>query len=182
MSTITITAPTGKLASENRTRAGKSDTVAQILQYMERTYHNSLKDELPRLAFLMAKVARADGESYPEIQAASRSFTELSREILSYLWREEQVLFPWLRVSLQPVMGAAESTMLPVVLRSMQIAHTAIRRMLARMAAITSGYSAPIGASSTYEVLLYELSSLDSLACDYLSAEEIAVLPLLGAR
>ena len=72
-------------------------SLSELCDHIEQTHHAYLKDELPRLTEMVAKVVKAHGESHPELATAQEVFASLRAELEPHMFKEEQVLFPAIR-------------------------------------------------------------------------------------
>lgn len=141
--------------------------LARLTRHIVERHHVYLRAELPRLAQLISKVVAAHGDKHPELAEVARTFDALHAELASHMMKEERVLFPIVETMEQ----AAESGQpLPAFhcgsvdnpIAVMEDEHQHAGDALARMRALTSGYTAPEDACPTYHALLGGLSQLES--------------------
>jgi regulator of cell morphogenesis and NO signaling len=71
--------------------------LSELCDNIERQHHDYLKQELPRLSGLIAKVVNAHGASHPELAEVAHHFQMLRNELEPHMMKEEQVLFPAIR-------------------------------------------------------------------------------------
>ena len=72
-------------------------SLTDLCDHIEQTHHARLKQDLPRLEFLTAKVASRHGDRRQELKEIHRIVLALRAELESHMAREEQVLFPFCR-------------------------------------------------------------------------------------
>ena len=69
-------------------------TMAEICDQIEATHHAYLRDVMPRLSVMAAKVVAAHGSRHPEMLQVQQVFEGLWAEMQSHMMKEEHVLFP----------------------------------------------------------------------------------------
>ncbi|GEM_PF-6682520 len=92
-------------AEEQRSRQRQSESEANWLQrplaelcdHIERTHHEYLKSELPRLTGLIEKVVGVHGQRHASLRDVQSQFADLRAELESHMMKEERVLFPAIR-------------------------------------------------------------------------------------
>src|SRR5687767_15940718 len=70
-----------------------------LIDHIVATYHDSLRQELPRLESMAAKVARTHGLSAAHLARLEAIVSELSAELRSHMRKEELVLFLAIRTN-----------------------------------------------------------------------------------
>lgn len=136
--------------------------LADLCGHIEQTHHAYLKSELPRLAGLIAKVVNAHGASHRELPQLQQVFTELRAELEPHMFKEEQVLFPAIRL----LEESSESPTFPFgtvanPIRMMEHEHDNAGDGLAQIRVLTREYAVPDGACNTYRAMLDGLRELE---------------------
>ena len=137
-------------------------TLAELADNIEQTHHAYLKNELPRLEFLVNKVANRHGELKPSLIELAQVFNAFKAELDSHMQKEEMVLFPICRQLDQASgpqrfhCGSVENP-IAVMIRE----HDDAGHALARMRTLTDNYTAPIDACNTYRALFDSLRELE---------------------
>lgn len=72
-------------------------SMTDLVEHIERTHHDYLREELPRLERLVGKVAEAHGEDRPELRELRRVFEQFKDEMEHHTTKEERMLFPAIR-------------------------------------------------------------------------------------
>lgn len=137
-------------------------SVADLCAHIVGHHHAYLRDELPRLGQLVDKVARAHGDTHPELADVRATFAAVADELSHHMVKEEQVLFPAC-VALED--GSAGSFPFGSVenpIRAMLDEHHAVAAGLARLRAATNGYAPPSDACNSYRAMLEGLSTLEA--------------------
>ena len=138
-----------------------SMTLTELADHIEQTHHVYLRGELPRLMQMTQKVASVHGESDARLYDVQRVFAAMADELFAHMMKEERVLFPMVR--------ALEAGGAPVFhcgsianpIRQMEHEHDDAGNALARLRALTEGFSPPAGACNTYRAMLDALAHLE---------------------
>lgn len=141
-------------------------TLGALIDHIEKKHHAFLREELPRLESLLQKVVAAHGVRHPELLDLQRTFRTMHEELLSHLWKEENVLFPMVR-KLEAARGQGEtlpsfhcgSVQNPI--RVMFQEHQDVGDGLRDVRRLTNGFTPPADACPTYRVLLERLHELE---------------------
>ncbi|MBX3471100.1 MAG: iron-sulfur cluster repair di-iron protein [Planctomycetes bacterium] len=152
----------GDLEAALAARAGQTEAVdprrlsvpALVALIIDR-HHGWLREALPWIEAMAAKVARVHGEHDPRLADLGRLVANLRPLLLDHLDEEEQQLFPALM---------ARNTAPEVVrdgLAAMEAEHRQVGALLERARALTDDFSPPEWACGTYRTLLAELEHLE---------------------
>lgn len=138
-------------------------TPAELVDHLEATHHQFLKQELPRLSELAARVSRVHGEKHPELVEAEAVLAEIRADLEPHLQKEEQVLFPMIRslasASSRPSFHCG-SIANPITV--MEQEHTAVGGLLERLRQLTGGYQAPADTCASTRALMAGLAELEA--------------------
>jgi regulator of cell morphogenesis and NO signaling len=136
--------------------------LAALCDHIERTHHDYLRQELPRLTALVAKVAHVHATNHQELATVEAVFAELRAELEPHMMNEERVLFPAIRYlestgqAMQFPFGSLKNP-----IRAMVNEHDHAGDALARLRQLTADYVPPAGACNTYRVMLDGLATLE---------------------
>ncbi|HEU4753272.1 MAG TPA: iron-sulfur cluster repair di-iron protein [Armatimonadota bacterium] len=157
--------------------------LSELIRIVLDRYHASLRQELPRLGEMSAKVLRVHGDKHPEmLPALDASFRRLREELEGHMPKEERVLFPYIE-QLETV--AAQGAMLQgspfgtiqAPIGTMEHEHEAAARELALLRELTSGFQPPAGACNTFRGLYHGLSELDRELREHIHLENNVIFP-----
>jgi regulator of cell morphogenesis and NO signaling len=136
---------------------------AALVDHLEATHHRYLKQELPRLSELAAKVSRVHGETHPELIRVAEVYAELRADLEPHLRKEEEVLFPMIRslasASHRPA-GHRDAIANPIA--TMEQEHTTVGGLLEQLRALTHGYQAPADTCASTRALMAGLAELEA--------------------
>jgi len=146
--------------------AGQRDwataSLSNLCDHIEQTHHAYLRQELPRLEFLTAKVASRHGQRRPELIQIRDIFASLKAEMESHMIKEERILFPMCRQldnadRLPQFHCGSVSNPISVMIRE----HDDAGDALSRIRVLSNNYTAPDDACNTYHALFHSLHQLE---------------------
>jgi regulator of cell morphogenesis and NO signaling len=152
-------------------QAPLADLVTHILQ----TYHEPLREELPRLEMMAQKVARVHGENAPYMIRVNAIVAELADELRSHMQKEEMVLFP--AVGAIEGQGAQPSMPLSAPIAVMEDEHEHAGGLLAELRELTSGYVMPEWGCGTFQALYHGLAELEAAMHVHIHLENNILFP-----
>lgn len=144
-------------------------TLSALVDHIVSRYHETLRQELPRLQAMAAKVNDVHGskmtETFPRLNGVLR---ELADELMSHMGKEEMILFP----AVQELERARDEGRLPqtrfplgalrMPMSVMEQEHEAAGNLLNTLRELTSGYQPPEWACNTFRGLYAGLGELES--------------------
>lgn len=137
-------------------------SLAELVDHIERTHHEYLKAELPRLDGLTQKVLDVHGKHDPRLADVRRAFVALREELVGHMMKEEQVLFPIVRqLESATAMPAFHCGSVANPIRQMEYEHDNAGQALATLSELTDGYQPPEWACNTYRAMLDGLKQLE---------------------
>jgi regulator of cell morphogenesis and NO signaling len=146
-----------------------------LIDYIIATYHDRLREELPRLESMAAKVLRVHGSKAAHLARLAAIVSELSAELRSHMRKEELVLFPALRaVEERP---AQSDVRIDAPIAVMEHEHDHAGSLLAELRAITGGYVPPVWACQTFRALYHGLSELEAAMHVHVHLENNILFP-----
>ena len=152
-----IEASTHTLQSDSRD--WNSVPLAVLIDHIIAAYHHPLREELPRLESMAAKVSRVHGVKAPHLLRVAAIVTELSADLQLHMRKEELVLFP----AIQTLEAEAQPELrLYAPISMMEHEHDHAGALLSELRAITDDYVAPAWACETFRALYHGLSELEA--------------------
>lgn len=168
---------------EREERDWTQASMTELVNHIKRTHHSYMKQELPRLDRLLARVQDAHSEKHAQMLGRVRQvFAGLKMEIEMHLMKEEQVLFPYLRQveAYRDGEGAAPqlhcvSVRNPVT--QMKQEHENAAHALERMREITRDYDLPEDACESFRALYEGLEELEDDLHQHIHLENNILFP-----
>jgi len=159
------------------------ETMSDLVDHIISTHHFYLRVELPRLAGMTEKVAAVHGQNHPELVECREVFAGLRAELESHMGKEEQVLFPMIK-TLELATSRPEfhcgSVRNPITM--MEHEHDDAGRALARLRALTGGFTPPEDACNTYRACLDGLAQLEADLHRHIHKENNILFPRASKR
>ena len=137
-------------------------SLTELVDHIEQTHHEYMKDELPRLDALTEKVFEVHGDADPRLADVRRAFVTLYEEVVGHMEKEEQVLFPIVRqMESARDLAACDGGSVATPIRQMEHEHDEAGKALAIMHGFTDEYQPPQWACNTYRAMLDGLKQLE---------------------
>jgi len=125
-----------------------------LIDHIVRTFHEPLREELPRLEAMARKVEEVHGTKDPErLHAVHASIRSLQAELLLHMRKEEEILFPLIRDGRGALAGGPISVM--------ESEHDEAGSLLRQLDTLTDHYRAPEDACNTWRALWAGLAELE---------------------
>jgi regulator of cell morphogenesis and NO signaling len=169
-------------AETARQRDWQTESISTLVSHIVGTHHAYIKEEVPRIYQLGAKVVSVHGENHPELADVLKLFGELGQDLFSHLAKEEQVLFPYLTQTEHAVktgetappscFGTVQN---PV--RMMMMEHDAAGDALRELRTITSNYVAPADACTSYKTLYQAIEAFEKDLHQHIHLENNILFP-----
>ncbi len=146
-------------------------STAELVSFIVSRHHTFLRDALPFLVPLVAKVAGVHGDHEPRLRKLQAEFFEL-RELLDlHLDQEEQTLFR------EVVTEAPDPERLRSELAGIREEHREVGAALHRIRALSDDYTPPPWACTSYRRLLVELRHLEDDVLRHVHLENEVLFP-----
>lgn len=142
-----------------------------LIAYIISKHHEYLRQTLPFVRGLAAKVGRVHGGHNPRLPGLATDVETLAQTLITYLDEEEQVLFPALCARDLDQARVARS------LAGMMDEHLEVGALLARIRAASEDYALPEWACSSYRTLFAELRQLESDVFTHVHLENHVLRP-----
>lgn len=153
-------------AVKNFDRDWSQATCAELIDFIVLTHHAYVRAELPRLLPMAEKAARKHGPAHPELGQIHRQLEMLADELLMHLYKEEQILFPYMQNVERQCKGNAPapeacfgSVQSPI--QMMIHEHESVGALLESMRSATGGFTPWEGACPTLTGLYYGLEMFE---------------------
>jgi regulator of cell morphogenesis and NO signaling len=157
----------GSVAAELSTVSDAADddrwarlTAPQLADHIVATHHRYLREELPLLDALAAKVVAAHGDRHPELVEVRRLVADLRADLVPHLDKEERVLFPAIHALFAGRRDFPFGTVAnPIAVMTAE--HDQAAELLAALRRATDDYRVPDDACASYRSLYERLATLE---------------------
>ncbi len=153
---------------------------AELVDHIETTHHVYLRDALPRLSALVAKVTAVHGDRHPELAEVEVLFATLRADLEPHLMREEQVLFPMVReLAAATARPSFHCGSLANPISVMLSEHDIAGELLARVRVATNDYAVPDDGCASYQALYAGLAELEADTHLHVHKENNLLFPMV---
>jgi regulator of cell morphogenesis and NO signaling len=146
-------------------------STGELIEHIVTRHHRYLREALPFVATLSAKVARVHGESNERLVSLGAIVEELREMLEPHLDHEEARLFPALLAS------ERDADYVGRELDAMLSEHQDVGALLWRMRAAADDYRVPEWACRSYRTLFAELEKLEADVLVHVHAENYVLKP-----
>ncbi len=140
----------------------------ELIELIVERHHGYLRQALPFLTTLSAKVARVHGEGEPRLVDIDETMRGLAEQLLSHLDQEEAELFPAMLDGEPSPEALAEGV---------RADHEWIGEQIGRLRTLSDEYTAPEWACRSYRTLFAELEALETDVLRHVHLENHVLFP-----
>lgn len=140
--------------------------LAELTRHIRERHHGYVRDVIPRLRGMLAKVREKHGSNHREIEEIENLFNEVAREMLMHMQKEEQILFPYIDALERSAngKGSVEPPFFQTVrnpIFAMMREHDAAGELVRKIHAASNGYQAPADGCTTFMAAFQELQQFE---------------------
>jgi regulator of cell morphogenesis and NO signaling len=153
-------------------------TLSEMCDSIESSHHAYLKEELPRMTQLVAKVLTVHGAQHAWLSQLAGAFHQLREELVPHMFKEEQILFPAIRAIEQSrsvpffPFGSVDNP-----IRMMEHEHDLAGQALKVMREASTDYTLPEGGCNTFLAMLDGLQELEFDLHQHIHKENNVLFP-----
>lgn len=167
---------------DGASRNWSAETLASMSENIVAMYHAYTREELQTVAPLADKVLSVHGERRPELAEVVALVRDLTGDMVPHMLKEEQVLFPYV-VQLETAVAGQQPAPTPFFgtvknpVRMMMLEHDRVGELLARLRAVTDGYTPPESACFSYRELYRRLAEFELRTHEHIHIENNLYFP-----
>ena len=157
-------------------------SLPELITHILETHHVFTKTEMERLQQLADKVLQAHGGNHPELVNLDELFTRLCADLKPHMFKEEQVLFPYI-MAMAEAAGQNRAVPFPPFgtvnnpIRMMMMEHDTAGQILRKLRALTSDYKVPADACISYQTLYQALENFERDLHQHIHLENNILFP-----
>ncbi|MBN9624076.1 MAG: DUF542 domain-containing protein [Actinobacteria bacterium] len=155
-------------------------TIDELCDHIVSTHHDYLRQEMPRISDLLARVVRAHGADCLDFEIIERAFASLRADLDAHIDEEERLLFPACRALGRD--GETGDELDQGTVGRQRDEHEAVGRKLTALRALTGGYDTSRALCSTHRALLESLRLMEADLHRHIHEENNVLLPRVGGR
>ena len=137
-----------------------------LVDYIINNHHHYIRTITPMVSDLAAKVVSAHGKNHSELIKISEIFSGLSKELNQHLMKEEQILFPYIKILVSVKLNNTKfelpyfsSVANPI--KMMEAEHTSAGDEMNEIRELSKNYQIPQDACNTFKVFYKELKEFE---------------------
>lgn len=155
---------------------------AELIKYILDTHHVFTKTEMARLEPLTAKVVSAHGENHSELLAVKTLLRQLCDDLTHHMFKEEQVLFPFIVKLEQSRLQDRRAPFAPFgtvnnPIRMMMMEHDTAGEILREVRLLTSDFTVPADGCLSYQTLYQALEAFEQDLHQHIHLENNILFP-----
>ena len=177
-----LTEVTAQTAPSSAVTDFQSLSLPELITHILDTHHVFTRSEMERLATLTAKVIGAHGTNHPELLHLGELFRLLCADLRPHMFKEEQVLFPYILSMTQAKENNQAGPFAPFgtvnnPIRMMMHEHDNAGDILRELRAVTSDYEVPADACISYRTLYQALEDFEKDLHQHIHLENNILFP-----
>jgi regulator of cell morphogenesis and NO signaling len=154
-------------------------TLTQVVENIESTHHDYLRETLPVINELVDRVVDAHGAGDERLTEVQTLFAKISTDLENHMLHEEEALFPMVRD--MEIDGAIKPTRCGETvggpIACMENDHKLAREEIGQLRELTDGYAVPTNACMTYRKMLEQLRQFEQNTIVHMHKEEKVLFP-----
>ncbi len=169
-------------ASVAEERDFREARLSELVSHIVTTHHVYVKQEIPRLQKLLAKVVSVHGQNHPELFDMQHVFGGLAAELISHMMKEEMVLFPYVNSLEQAVQSGRPAPRSPFgtvanPVQMMEMEHESAGNALKQLRNLSNDYTPPQDACFSYNTLFFALREFETDLHQHIHLENNILFP-----
>jgi regulator of cell morphogenesis and NO signaling len=154
-------------------------TLTQVVENIESSHHDYLRETLPVICQLLARVVDVHGASDDRLNDVKMLFGKMSVDLENHMLHEEEALFPMVRDmeadgAIKPT-RCGETVGGPIA--CMENDHKLVQEELGRLGELTDDFAAPENACMTYRKMLEYLGQFFQNTLVHIHKEDKVLFP-----
>lgn len=144
----------------------KHAPLAELTRHIQERHHGYVRDVIPRLRGMLAKVREKHGRRHREVGEIEKLFGDVAREMQMHMQKEEQILFPYIDALERSAsgQGAIEPPFFQTVrnpIYAMMKEHDAAGELVHQIRTASNAYRIPEDACTTFRAAYQELEQFE---------------------
>jgi len=153
-----------------------------LVDHIIEKHHTYVRESVPLLNELVAKVTRVHGAGHPELYALTENYATAVEELLAHMPKEENILFPYIKLLVNAVKGLDEYRLPSFVtienpVRVMRAEHEVAGNAFEAITTLTNEFTPPAEACTSYKVLYAKLKEFRDDLYDHVHLENNILFP-----
>lgn len=177
-----LTALGKSAATDTTTLDFQKLSLTELITHIVETHHVFTKSEMERIQALSTKVIGVHGTNHPELLTVGELFQRLCADLAPHMFKEEQVLFPYIKAMDQARTKGLPAPFAPFgtvnnPIRMMMMEHDTAGDILRRLRAVTSDYQVPADGCISFQTFYQALEGLEKDLHQHIHLENNILFP-----
>lgn len=182
LQTLEMMLETSVEAAANATVDFQRLSVAELVQYILEKHHVYTREEMDRLDALVEKVVTAHGANHSELLSIRELLQQLFDELKGHMFKEEQILFPFIVELEQSVLQQRPAPFAPFgtvnnPIRMMMFEHDHAGEILRELRKLSTDYKTPADACVSYQTFYQALEAFEQDLRQHIHLENNILFP-----
>ena len=173
---------------ENSKNTGPEDVnwmaapLHELTRHIREKHHRYVREAIPRTQTLLDKVVEKHGKDHHEVSDIRAAFTEVGKEMIMHMQKEEQILFPYID-ALERAASVHESVEPPFFqtvknpIHAMMKEHDAAGELVKHIRSLSGEYTAPADACASFTALYQGLKEFEADLHQHVHLENNILFP-----
>jgi len=159
-----------------------SAPLSDLTRHIRERHHRYVREAIARVQTLLDKVVTKHGENHPEITDIQKLFTEVGREMIMHMQKEEQILFPYIDAleKAASTHGSMEPPFFQTVrnpIHTMMKEHDSAGELAKQIRKASAEYTLPADACTSYKALYQDLQAFEADLHQHVHLENNILFP-----
>jgi regulator of cell morphogenesis and NO signaling len=132
-----------------------------LIDYIENTHHQFVREKIPQILAYAAKVASVHGERHPENIEIYKLFSELAKELLEHLEDEEKNVFPLIKSYVNDEKNTISREAYTSAIAKLVDDHEEAGAIMAQINELSNQFTPPADGCTTYRILYQNLEGFE---------------------
>lgn len=151
-----------------------------LVDYILENHHVYVEKMMPTIRAGLEKLSKVHGERHPELKEILSLFSEMTVDLQQHMWKEENVLFPYIRAALSS--GDLPWPKVPfqtidTPINAMRTEHEREGVRLFKLRELSRNYSIPHDGCATYRATYRQLAEFDRDLIQHIHIENNILFP-----
>lgn len=157
-------------------------SLSDLTRHIREKHHQYVREAIHHIQPLLGKVISKHGTSHAELGEIGKLFTEVSKEMIMHMQKEEQVLFPYIG-ALERAVRTREPVEPPFFQTVMHPIHTMMKEhdaagvLIKQIRELTSAYIVPANACTSFKALYEALREFEADLHQHVHLENNVLFP-----
>jgi regulator of cell morphogenesis and NO signaling len=156
--------------------------LSELTRHIREKHHQYVREAIPRMQALLEKVTTKHGKDHPEVEDIRSFFTELGKEMIMHMQKEEQILFPYVDALERAANahGSVEPPFFQTVknpIYAMMKEHDAVGELVKQIRSLSAEYTAPADACTSFKTLYAGLKEFEADLHQHVHLENNILFP-----